>query len=69
MRLFFLFLLIIIVKSEGLWYRVDNVSKFVENWLDNNGIDNCFFQGDLSLMCLKDNKLFKVVFEKIYYNN
>lgn len=67
MRLLVLFLLITLIQAGGLWYKVDNVSKFVNDWLKKNQIDNCFFQGDSSLMCLKDNELFKVVFQKIYF--
>jgi len=62
-----LFLLFVIVKGGKLWNRVDNVSKFIDNWLEYNGIDNCFFQGDLKLMCLKNNELFKVILKKIYF--
>ena len=54
------------VQAGGLWYRVDNVSLLVGDWLDKNQINNCFSQGNLQLMCLQDNELIKVIFEKIY---
>jgi hypothetical protein len=66
LRLLSLALLLEFVQAGGLWYRVGNVSLLVGDWLHMNQINNCFFQGDLQLMCLQDNELFKVIFEKIY---
>ena len=56
-----------IEQRTEIWYRVNNVNEFIINWLENNGINNCFFQGDLKLMCLKDKELIRVNFEKIYF--